>query len=222
MSTRKSVPLFVLHPKGPFPFVTNQTTTHINLIRHGQTDWNVEYRYQGTSDIPLNDTGHDQAQLLAESMRGESWDVIYSSPSSRAFDTAKAVAAAIGIDEAAIIPDSNFMERGYGEAEGMNGAERAAKWPEGDWPGLEPWEDAATRAVEALRRVVNDNPGKRILVVCHGGIINAILATLSDGETGTGKTVINNTSRTTIDVDGDKWAIGDINNVDHLQEALVS
>jgi uncharacterized phosphatase len=203
-------------------FVSQPSTTHIDLIRHGQTDWNVQNRYQGTSDIPLNEIGRRQAQLLEESMRGESWDVIYSSPLVRALDTAKAAAAATGIDEDAIITDRDFMERGYGDAEGLTGPEREAKWPEGDWPGLEQWEDAASRSIKALRRVVEANPGKRILVVCHGGIINAILATLSDGEVGTGKTVIDNTSRTTIDVVGDTWTIGDINNIEHLQEAAVA
>src|SRR5699024_8159064 len=75
--------------------VTDKPTTHINLIRHGETDWNLHHKYQGSSDIPLNDTGREQARLLAESMHGEAWDVIYSSPSQRAFDTAKAVATAI-------------------------------------------------------------------------------------------------------------------------------
>jgi uncharacterized phosphatase len=202
--------------------VSQSSATHINLIRHGQTDWNAENRYQGSSDVPLNGTGRQQAHLLGESMRGESWDVIYSSPSVRALDTAKAVAAAIGVDAGAIITDHDFMERGYGEAEGLTGPEREAKWPEGDWPGLEQWEDAAARSIKALRRVVEAHPGERILVVCHGGIINAILATLSDGEVGTGKTVIDNTSRTTIDVDGDAWTIGEINNVDHLQDVTVA
>lgn len=205
----------------PLSFVTNQTT-HINLIRHGETDWNSQHRYQGTSDIPLNATGREQATLLGDSMQGETWDVVYSSPSVRALDTAKAVTEVIGIADDDIILEPAFMERGYGEAEGLTGTERAAKWPEGDWPGLEKWEDAASRSVRALRRAEKDSPGKRILVFCHGGIINAILATLSKGDVGTGKTVIDNTSRTTIDVDGDTWTIGDINNFEHLQEALVS
>lgn len=201
--------------------MNQQSTTHINLIRHGETDWNVEHRYQGSTDIPLNDLGRKQAKWLADSMRDESWDVIYSSPSMRAFDTAKAVAAAIGIDEEAIIRDRRLMERGYGEAEGLTLPEREAKWPEGEWPGLESWEEVAERTMKTLHSAVQDNLGKRILIVCHGGVINAILATISEGEIGTGKTVIDNTSRTTLDVTGDLWTIGDVNNIDHL-EALAA
>ena len=192
-------------------------TTHINLIRHGETDWNVEHRYQGSTDIPLNALGRKQVKWLADSMRGEPWDVIYSSPSMRAFDTAGAVAAAIGIDEDAIIKDRRLMERAYGEAEGLTLPEREAKWPEGEWPGLESWEEVAERTMKTLHAAAQDHPGKRILVVCHGGVINAILATLSEGEIGTGKTVIDNTSRTTLDVTGDVWTIGDVNNIDHLE-----
>lgn len=197
--------------------MNQQSTTHINLIRHGETDWNVEHRYQGSTDIPLNDLGRKQVKWLADSMRDESWDVIYSSPSMRAFDTAKAVAAAIGIDEEAIIRDRRLMERGYGEAEGLTLPEREAKWPEGEWPGLESWEEVAERTMKTLHSAVQDNLGKRILIVCHGGVINAILATISEGEIGTGKTVIDNTSRTTLDVTGDIWTIGDVNNIDHLE-----
>lgn len=192
-------------------------TTHINLIRHGETNWNVEHRYQGSTDTPLNDLGRKQVTWLADSIRGETWDVIYSSPSVRAFDTARGVAVAIGIDEDAIIKDRNLMERAYGEAEGMTLPEREARWPEGDWPGLETWEEVAERVMKTLRSAVQDNSGKRILVICHGGVINAILATISEGEIGTGKTVIDNTSRTTLDVNGDVWTIGDVNNIDHLK-----
>lgn len=202
--------------------MSEHTITQVNLIRHGETDWNVERRYQGTSDIPLNAKGRQQAAMLGDSMRGETWDVMYSSPSQRAFDTAKAVAAGIGLPEDTIIRDPAFMERGYGVAEGLLAAEREAKWPEGDWPGLEAWEDAAARSMTSLRRAVKVNSGKRILIVCHGGIINAMLATISGGEVGTGKTVIDNTSRTSIVIDGDNWTIGEINNTDHLQALVVA
>lgn len=190
--------------------------TRIELIRHGETDWNVEYRYQGSTDTPLNDLGHEQVRLLAESMRGESWDVVYSSPLIRALDTARAVTSAIGLQEDAIIQDRRLMERAYGDAEGMTLPEREAIWPDGEWPGLEDWEHVAERVMKALRSAVTDHAGKRILVICHGGVINAVLATISGGEIGTGKTVITNTSRTTLHVNSDDWEIEKVNEIDHL------
>lgn len=191
------------------------TQTHIQLIRHGETDWNVQTRYQGSSDIPLNDTGRAQAAALAEAIRGETWDHIVSSPLSRAMDTARAVAEAI-------VPDDRVMERHYGDAEGLTIPEREAKWPEGDWPGLESWEDSALRGMSAIEELARERPGQRILVVCHGGLINAILATISRGEVGTGKSVILNTSRSDVFHDGKEWTIGDISAVPHLEGTVTA
>ena len=96
-------------------------STEIVLIRHGETAWNVELRYQGTSDIPLNDLGVRQAQALADSMRGEHWDVIVSSPLQRAWNTALPIAEAVGIDAGHLIPDPRLMERAFGVVEGLLG-----------------------------------------------------------------------------------------------------
>lgn len=193
------------------------STTTFDLIRHGETDWNVRGLYQGSSDIPLNDNGRDQARQLADGMSGEQWDVIVSSPLSRAMDTAKAAAGAIGIAEDDIIPDARVQERNYGAAEGMTIEEREHVWPEGDWPDLETWEDVAKRGMEALFEYAAKFPGKRIIIVAHGGLINSVLATISDGEVGTGKTPIQNTGRTQITLDGETWTWGEISVVDHLE-----
>lgn len=197
--------------------MTHPQTT-INLIRHGETDWNLQRKYQGSSDVPLNARGREQVVALGTSMRGEHWDAIYSSDLSRAMDTARAVADGVGIARDDIQPDPRLRERAYGVAEGLTLAEREARWPEGEWEGLESWEAVATRAMEAITDYANAHPGGRIIVVAHGGTINAILATISDGELGTGKTVIGNTSRTFLTREGDECRIGEINVLDHLAE----
>jgi uncharacterized phosphatase len=201
-------------------FVSIGETTRICLVRHGETDWNFQGRYQGTTDIPLNAEGRRQAALLAEAMDGEAWDAIVSSPLQRAMDTARAIAAAVGLTE--IAQDADLMERGYGEAEGLTLAEREVKWPGGEWPGLEDWEDVAIRTMDAMRRVARAHPGERVLVVCHGGVINSILAVVSGGEIGTGKTTIVNTSRTMLDIEGTDWTIVSVNDVSHLEAALAA
>lgn len=198
------------------------TRAHIQLIRHGETDWNIQNRYQGSSDIPLNDTGRAQAATLAHAMRGESWDHIVSSPLSRAMETARAVAGAIGIPEDAIVPEKRVMERAYGDAEGLTIAEREKIWPDGNWPGLEEWEDVARRGMDTINELARSHAGGRVIVVCHGGFINAILATISHGEVGTGKSVILNTSRTDLFHDGHGWSIGAISEAAHLDDVVTA
>ena len=87
----------------------------IALVRHGQTAWNFERRLQGTTDIPLNDTGREQAATVAPRLTG-TWDVVVSSPLGRARETAQIIADALGLELGGTYPD--VVERHYGDAEG--------------------------------------------------------------------------------------------------------
>ncbi len=185
--------------------------TTICLVRHGETDWNYTRRYQGWSDIPLNDLGHEQAAVVARALAEEHWDAIVSSPLGRAMRTA----AALDIDE--IETDPDLRERSYGDAEGLTLEEREAKWSGPEWPGLEAWDAVAERAMAALGRIVERHRGQRVLVVCHGGLINAVLTTVSNGEHGTGITLILNTARTTVTHDGDAWRVETVTDASHLE-----
>ena len=90
----------------------------LGLLRHGETDWNVASRLQGTSDIALNETGIAQAMTAAKAIDGSEWDLIIASPLSRARDTARIVAESNALGEITIEP--LLMERAFGEAEGLN------------------------------------------------------------------------------------------------------
>jgi uncharacterized phosphatase len=195
-------------------------TTEFVLIRHGETAWNVELRYQGSSDIPLNDLGIRQAQALADSMRGEQWDVIVSSPLQRAWNTALPIAEAVGIDAEHLIPDPRLMERAFGVVEGLLGHERESQYPGDVWEGLESHAEVEARAIEAMEDYLKRYANKRIMMVAHGGWINSVLEVLSQGEFGYGKSVILNTSRTSISHDGEGWHVGDVAVAPHL-EALI-
>lgn len=192
--------------------------TTIFLVRHGETDWNRNGKYQGSSDVPLNALGMQQAAQLADYLKthelAPTSDAIVSSPLSRAFATARAIGDALGIDE--ILTDADLQERSYGKAEGLTLVQREARWPDGNWPGLEDWDHVAERAMRALDLVGKRFAGRRVFVVCHGGLINSILAVLSDGAIGTGKTTIINTSISTLTDDGNGWEIGEINQIPHL------
>ncbi len=194
-------------------------TTTIGLVRHGETEWNLNRRYQGWEDIPLNETGEEQARLVARAIAQEPrWDAIYSSPLSRALSTARAIAELTGFDR--IVEDPDLRERFYGEAEGLTADEREAKWPGLlTWPGLERQDVMTRRAMAALERVAERHVGGRALVVAHGGLINAVLHEVSGGEVGTGITIILNTARTTLVRNGAGWEIEMVTDASHLELA---
>ncbi|TPX05042.1 histidine phosphatase family protein, partial [Schumannella luteola] len=113
------------------------------FVRHGQTDWNREGRLQGSSDIPLNDTGREQA-LAAERMLAEwTWDAVVSSPLARARETARIVADGLGLPLGPAYPE--LVERDYGPLEGLPDTEVIARWPDRRYPGAEPLDAVVDR-----------------------------------------------------------------------------
>jgi broad specificity phosphatase PhoE len=162
------------------------TKTTIGLLRHGQTNWNIDFRLQGITDIPLNETGIEQArvagQVLAESgAAGQTWDLILSSPLSRARDTAVMVGEAIGIPGVSI--EELLLERSFGEAEGLTHEEWKAKYDDTNHvPGGETLEQLEARAWVLLQRLLDHHEGKRVLTVSHGALIRTLLRLVSEGE----------------------------------------
>jgi uncharacterized phosphatase len=153
--------------------------TRISLVRHGQTDWNLAKRIQGSSDIPLNDTGRAQAEATGVAMAGGSYDAIYASPLGRATETAEIIASHTGLD--APLPLPEVAERNYGEAEGMTGAEILARWPEGTpVPGRETRDAVVARALPALIELGEKHPDESIVVVSHGGVISSLVRHVTD------------------------------------------
>ena len=96
-------------------------------VRHGQTAWNAEQRLQGHTDIALDDTGHWQAQRMAQALASEGIDVIYSSDLQRAHSTAQALAAHTG---APVHTDVGLRERWFGFLEGHTYDQIDQRWPE--------------------------------------------------------------------------------------------
>lgn len=146
------------------------------LVRHGQTDWNIDHRAQGLTDIPLNDTGIKQAKALAKELEGKHFDVCYSSPLIRARRTAEIITSG----KQKIIVDLDLRERTFGELEG-----KQVDWSEiGDdldrelnlnTYGIEPVNDMLIRAKRFIDRVKSDNrDDAEVLIVAHGGFLRIL------------------------------------------------
>ncbi|GAA2246071.1 histidine phosphatase family protein [Herbiconiux moechotypicola] len=159
--------------------------TTFTFVRHGQTDWNFEKRIQGTTDVPLNDTGREQARetglLLAERQRAEAtWNGIVASPLSRARETAEIIASIVGFDDVELVPA--IAERSYGEVEGLNAEELRARFPDplAPVPGRERRRHVVARVLPALELLAEEHPGESLIVVSHGGVIGSLIRYVTD------------------------------------------
>ena len=101
--------------------------TRILLARHGETDWNLQQRWQGHTDTPLNETGRKQARALAEELAGEPIDAVFSSDLIRAHETARLIAVPRGLGVTAL---RDLRERHFGSVEGLTTDEVFARYPE--------------------------------------------------------------------------------------------
>lgn len=157
------------------------STFRIYLARHGETDWNLQGRWQGQTDIPLNETGRSQARLLGRRVASLGLVRIGSSDLQRATETAQIVGAELGLKPA--FADPRLRERGFGVFEGLTRAEVEAKYP-AEWngyqrdrrnvpPGGEPFEQLIRRTSEALFDQHLTGP---TLVVTHGGVMRSLWA----------------------------------------------
>lgn len=160
--------------------------TRIYLVRHGETDWVRQGRLQGREDVPLNDAGIQQSMDLVPYFAQCKGAVIVSSPLSRTMETARIIAEQAGIDEVHAEPD--LIERDYGKASGLTLEERNARYPDKDFEGMEPLDALMDRVYGALLKTLARYQPRDIIIVSHGGAINAILAKVSQGEIGSGKT----------------------------------
>lgn len=162
----------------------------ICVIRHGETDWNVQKRFQGREDIPLNQTGIQQAEKAAKNLQHESWDMIISSPLQRAFKTACIIGERLKIKE--ILQDRTFIERDFGEASGMTWDDQENKFPDRNIPGRESDHLLQTRIVAGMEAIRERCGSKKIILVTHGAVIHILLKSLSQGRIDLGEMVIPN------------------------------
>jgi len=157
--------------------------TRIIAIRHGETAWNVDTRIQGHLDIPLNATGRWQAQRAAQALVDEPVAAIYASDLLRAYETAQAVGAALGVD---IAKAEGLRERDFGAFQGHTFAEIEARLPEQAlrWrkrdPDFSPPDGGESlnrfrdRVMACVDQLAARHPGELITLVAHGGVMDVL------------------------------------------------
>ena len=149
-------------------------------MRHGQTDWNLAGRVQGHTDIPLNNTGQQQASDAARQFTdiGLSWDLVVSSSLGRAKQTAQIVAE---ITKVPFMGErESLIEQNYGDAEGSLVEDLPVRWPERNFPHAEADADVGRRGLQAIDDLITEFDGSRVLAVSHGALIRRIISVILD------------------------------------------
>jgi probable phosphoglycerate mutase len=157
-------------------------TTRICLVRHGETEWNADRRIQGQIDIALNQTGLDQAVAAGSWLRNAGIVALYSSDLRRAWVTAQAIGAALGLAPVAV---PEMRERRYGIFEGLTYDEARERYPEGyaafarrdadySFDGGESLTQMAARVTGKLEEIAAAHPRQNVAVVLHGGVLDIV------------------------------------------------
>lgn len=198
------------------------TVETLLFIRHAQTDYNFQRRLQGSLPVPLNAAGRAQAQSLAAYLMDFGIDAIYTSPMSRALQTAQILAERLGKIP---IQDARLGETAFGCLEGKTVAEAAAQYPQAQrfWrsgylayrvPGGESRQDVQRRMRAAWDEILRADAASTVAVIGHGSAIAILLGSLFAKLP---ETSLRNTSITTLQRCGDIWEIAGYGEMPHLQ-----
>jgi probable phosphoglycerate mutase len=159
--------------------------TELVLIRHGETEWNRELRFQGHVDVGLNAVGFEQARRLAARLAGERAAGLYASDLLRAQQTAQPLAAGMGLQLAI---DAGLREQNFGQVDGMKVDDIKALHPQA-WEGWlrfqqdhcmpegESTRQFHARVMDAVARLVAACPDDTLVVVTHGGVLDMVYRT---------------------------------------------
>lgn len=203
------------------------TLQKVYLIRHGETDWNAEHRWQGYSPTALNAAGFVQAEALAEYFRGAAIQHIVSSDLPRAFQTATALGQAVGVEPQV---DIRWREINVGILEGHTSEEIQALYPEeykswrhGDInyaiPNGESQQMMFDRVIAAWKDVLLTPNAETVAVVSHGGAIRGLILNLFP-EVDILSVKLRNTSITTVENGPEGWQVTGLNEVPHLEQTV--
>ncbi len=163
--------------------MSQSDATHVTVVRHGETTWNVTGRQQGHLDGELSELGVAQAQAVARGLGDDHFDALYSSDLGRAVQTAEVLGAQLGLE---VVTDERLRERHLGCLQGMVMADFEREQPDlyarlrsddPDFalPGGESAREVYDRSIACMNDLVRRHLGERLLVVAHGGILGCFL-----------------------------------------------
>ena len=203
----------------------------IYFVRHGQTIWNVEKRFQGLSDSPLTELGITQAKLLGEKLKDIKFDKFYSTSLKRAYDTANYIK---GNRKQKVEIFDDFVEISMGDMEGIKQEDFKKLYPEQvknfffnqleydpSSFGGESFLEVRERVIRGLNKFIELNKNyERVLVVSHGATLKTLLHYISgkDISTLSDEAIPKNTSYTIVKYENRKFEIIDFSNISHLEE----
>jgi broad specificity phosphatase PhoE len=194
------------------------------LVRHGQTDWNVQERWQGYEPVPLNADGWAQARALAAYLRHRPIRAVFSSDLPRAYQTASVIGDVLGVHPC---PDERLREFNLGIFQGFTRAESAKKFPN-EWsdfladywdypiPNGETRRMMQNRVFAAWEEVVTSSEGPEVVIVSHGGSIKMLLLKLFPHLPHLNDIRLGNTSVTMVERRGQGWHLASVALIDHL------
>ncbi len=192
--------------------------TEFVIVRHGQTDWNVEHRIQGSTDIPLNDTGKSQAEVTRDALRDDSFDAIASSHLQRAEATAATINEEHGKEHHV---DERLSERGFASVEGWTVEQVKAAFDSFDAiVDVESWHEVSKRMMDALNDLAAAYPNGRVLVVAHGSSIRALLGAVLGIPPRQVPSMLNCSITEIVRNDDGIWSMNSFNDNKHLPESL--
>jgi len=199
------------------------------LVRHGETDWNYEHRLQGQQDLPLNETGIQQVELLASHLAAEPFDAAYSSDLDRAYETARIINQH---HDLVIRKDERLREIAFGKYEGLTYKDIQSRYPQeySTWindhsvatHGGETVGQLGARVGALLTQIEADTHTQTVLIVGHGGPLRMLIAlALRMSPDKYWRFRMGNTSVSEVQANQKNWVLTRLNDQTHLSEPAV-
>ena len=198
----------------------------ILLVRHGETEWNRREVFRGRADVPLSARGREQARLLAEALKGSGVQAVYSSPLSRARQTAEPLAEALGIE---VRTDERLTDMSFGQWESRPRADVEKEDPAlySAWliqpqefraPDGESLANVIARAWPAMGEITARHKGGRAAIVTHRVVCKVLLCSaLGAGEAAFWRVRVDTASISILDASDDLWVVTRLNDTHHLE-----